>query len=328
MKRLFVPAAAAAVLFAFSCAPGGDSAETVDRATIESWMTELSNWGRWGADDQRGTVNLITPEKRVQAAALVQEGVSVSLSHDLLTEKADDNPNPFEHDYMAMNQDPNGSFVGDHYGIAYHGHAHSHMDALTHMGYQGKTYNGFSQSAPSVGHAEHEDITQFKNGIFTRGVLMDIPRLKGVEYLEPGTPIYPEDLAAWEKQAGFTVQPGDVVLIRTGRWKARAAKGPWNISQLSAGLHASCAKWLHERDIAVIGSEDSSDLLPSGIDGITQPIHLLFLVAMGTPIFDNLDLDALAEEAVRQNRWEFLVTAGPLAVEGGTGSPLNPIATF
>jgi kynurenine formamidase len=157
---------------------------------------------------------------------------------------------------------------------------------------------------------------------------MDIPRLKGVDYLDPGTPIYPEDLAAWEQQAGFKVESGDVVFIRTGRWKARAEKGPWDTTGASSGLSASCVKWFHDRDIAIIGSDDSADVLPSGVEGFVQPVHLLFLVALGTPIFDNMDLEAVAEEAARQNRWEFLLTAAPLAVEGGTGSPLNPIATF
>jgi kynurenine formamidase len=300
----------------------------VDPATIEAWMDELSNWGRWGDDDELGTLNLITPEKRIQAAALVKTGISVSLSHNLLTADAPDNPAPFEHKFMEMGGDGTAFFVGDYYGVSYHGHAHTHMDSLTHMSYKGKMYNGFPRHNAEDGLAPKLAITQAKNGIFTKGVLMDIPRLKGVDYLEPGTPIYPEDLAAWEKEAGITIESGDVVFIRTGRWAARAENGAWDTTEGSAGLAASSAKWLHEKDIAMLGSDDSADLLPSGIEGSVQPIHQLFIVAMGTPIFDNMDLEALAVEAARQNRWEFLITAAPLAVEGGTGSPLNPIATF
>jgi kynurenine formamidase len=165
-----------------------------------------------------------------------------------------------------------------------------------------------------------------KQGIFTRGVLMDIPRLKGVSYLEPGTPIYPEDLDAWEKKAALRVRPGDVVLIRTGRWARRATKGPW--SGELAGLHVTSARWLKNRDAAVLGSDAAQDVMPSGVDGVRQPIHLLVLVAMGMPILDNIDLEALSEAAAARKRWDFLLTASPLAVPGATGSALNPIAVF
>lgn len=328
MNRFFLSGLAAIVLIAISCSSPGGSAETVDAAKVKAWMDELSNWGRWGENDELGTINLITPEKRKQAAGLVRAGISVSLSHNLLEEAAADNPAPFEHSYMEMGGDGSSFFVGDHYGVNYHGHAHTHMDALTHMSYNGKTYNGFPQHKAESGPAPKLAITNLKNGIFTKGILMDIPRLKGVDYLEPGTAIYPEDLTAWEQQAGFKVEPGDIVFIRTGRWKARAENGAWDTTGKSSGLSASCVKWFHDRDIAIIGSDDSTDLLPSGVEGFVQPVHLLFLVAMGTPIFDNMDLEAVAEEAARQNRWEFLLTAAPLAVEGGTGSPINPIATF
>ena len=162
----------------------------------------------------------------------------------------------------------------------------------------------------------------------SRGILMDIPRLKGVDYLEPGTRIYPEDLDAWEKKAHLRVSPGDVVFIRTGRWARRDAKGAWPVSEGLAGLYITCAKWLHSRDVAVLGSDGAEDVLPSGIEGITQPIHELVLVAMGMPIFDNCDLETISKEAAKRNRWEFLVTAAPAAVPFATGSVLNPIATF
>src|SRR6185503_1123745 len=139
-----------------------------------------------------------------------------------------------------------------------------------------------------------------------RAVLFDIPRLKGVDYLEPGTKIYPEDLDAWEKKARVKVEPGDVVLIRTGRWARRDAKGPWATSQL-AGLYITSARWLHEHDVAILGSDGASDVHPSGVDQIGEPIHALSLVSMGMPIFDNLDLEAVSKEAARRNRWDFLL---------------------
>ncbi|MGH9721456.1 MAG: cyclase family protein [Bryobacteraceae bacterium] len=300
----------------------------INRETIDRWMTELSNWGRWGKDDQLGALNLITPAKRKKAAALVRDGVSVSLARDTEKEKAADNPQPFEHTMTATGVNNPGQFAVDVYRVSYHGYAHTLMDALCHMFYKGKVYNGYSQEEITAKGAGKLAVTNAKSGIFTRGILMDIPRLKGVGYLEPGTPIYPEDLEAWEKKAGVKVTSGDVVFIRTGRWALRAAQGPTAVSRSAAGLHASCARWLKSRDAAMLGSDAGSDVMPSGVEGVTQPIHQLVLIALGMPIFDNCDLEAVAEEAARRRRWEFLVTAAPLAVTGGTGSPLNPIATF
>lgn len=300
----------------------------VTKETVESWMTELSNWGRWGKEDQLGALNLITPAKRQEAAKLVRAGISVSLARNTETAKADDNPQPFEHTMLRTGLNTTGQFCVDRYSVAYHGYAHTHIDSLCHMFYNGKMYNGFAQTDVTDAGAQKLAITNVKNGIFTRGILMDIPRLKGVDSLEPGTPIYPEDLDAWEKKTNVKVRSGDVVFVRTGRWALRDAKGPWAASQKSAGLHASCAKWLKVRDVAVLGSDAASDVMPSGIEGVVQPIHQLVLIAMGMNIFDNCDLEAAAKEAARQNRGEFLITASPIPVPGGTGSPLNPIATF
>lgn len=303
------------------------SGDIFTRETVDDWMEELSNWGRWGTEDQLGTVNLITPQKRIEASSLVKTGISVSLARNTEQHKAIDNPRPFGHRMLGI-EHPRGQFVSDHLEVSYHGFAHTHMDSLCHMSYKGKMYNGFEQSEIDEQGAPRLAVTNFKNGIITKGILMDIPRLKGVQYLEPGTPIYPKDLEDWEKKANLRVEPGDVVFIRTGRWGLRDTKGPWDASEISAGLHVSSARWLRERDIAMLGSDASSDVMPSLIEGVHQPIHQLMLIAFGTPIFDNCDLEALAEEAVRQNRWSFMLTASPIPVTGGTGSPLNPIATF
>ncbi|MCH8819207.1 MAG: cyclase family protein [Acidobacteria bacterium] len=306
---------------------GAQAQEELTIEEIDRWMTELSNWGRWGQEDQLGAINLITPQKRRQAAALVKEGVSVSLARDPEKEEAADNPSPWEHVMIRTGLD-NSDVAMDTYKVSFHGLAHTHLDALGHVFYQGKMYNGFSQEEVTEKGAGKLDIHNLKNGIFTRGILIDIARLKGVPYLEPGTPIYAEDLEAWERQAGIRVSSGDVVFVRTGRWARRAALGPWNAFESSAGLHASVARWLKERDVAMIGGDAANDVRPSGLEEIAFPLHRLALVAMGVHIFDNADLEALSETAARLNRWEFLFTVAPIPMPGGTGSPVNPIATF
>jgi kynurenine formamidase len=304
------------------------SRPSVTKATVDQWMKELSNWGRWGKDDEMGAVNLITAAKRKQAAALVREGASFSLSRDAEKEKSVDNPAPFGHEMLRTGINNPGTSSGDRFTISHHGYAHTHMDSLCHFFYQGKMFNGVPQETVTSLGAAKLGIQNFKNGIVTRGILMDIPRLKGLDYMEPGTPIYPEDLDAWEAKAHVKVGSGDVIFIRTGRWALRAARGPWAVSQKSAGLYASCAKWLKSRDIAILGSDAASDVMPSGVEGVAQPIHTLVLVAIGAPIFDNCDLELLSREAAKRQRWEFMLTAAPLAVPGATGSALNPIATF
>lgn len=326
-------AAAVLVVFvaAWLAAPApsihAQSSHDVTEAMVEQWMTELSNWGRWGDDDQLGALNLITRAKRQQALGLAREGISVSLSHNYLKERSEDATSPFGHEMLGV--DRPGPFRSDRFTIAYHGYAHSHMDSLCHMMHDGRLYNGYvrDDEVTEAGCAKLA-IINFKQGIVSRGVLMDIARLKGVEYLDPGTPIYVEDLEAWERQAGVTVESGDILFVRNGRWARRAATGPWASGRESAGLHASVAPWLRERGVAMLGSDGTNDVLPSGVDGVTQPVHQLTLVAMGIPLFDNLDLEAVAAEAARQNRWEFLLVAAPLAVDAATGSPLNPLAIF
>lgn len=289
----------------------------------------VSNWGRWGKDDQLGTLNLITPEKRAQAAKLVKRGVSVSLARNVEKSEAADNPRPFKHEMLAVGKGATGPWAMDNFSVSYHGLAHTHMDSLCHLFFRGKMYNGFSRDQVMENGAAKLGIQNIKQGIFTRGILIDIPRLRGVPFLEPGSPILPSELTAWEERAGLKVSSGDVIFIRTGRWARRDRLGPWDAqAEGLAGLHASCGKWLRERDIAMLGSDSAADVIPSGIPGVSHPIHVLTLHSMGVHIFDNCDLEEIARVAAEFEQWEFLLTASPLAVDGGTGSPLNPIATY
>lgn len=289
---------------------------------FDAMFREHSNWGRWGPGDERGTLNLITPAKSREAAALVRSGVTVSLSHNPMPEEAPDNPDAaFDH-VMGEN------LRSDTYRFTYHGYGVSHIDALCHFAHDGRLYNDTPMSASTPEGCGKLGIQNLKSGIITRGILLDFPRLKGVPYLEPMTPIYIEDIEAWEREAGVTVSAGDVIFIRTGRWARREALGPWSVSGNSAGLHASVLPWIKERDVAFVGSDAATDVMPSMVEGVRQPVHTFLIAGLGANIFDNMDLEALAEEAARQNRWEFMLTAAPIPVTGGTGSPLNPIAVF
>ena len=332
MRRAILLGAIAAVAIA-AALPGtvgsaqsaAGSAPAVSKAEYERWKTELSNWGRWGKDDQLGAVNLITPAKRREAAALVKEGFSVSLARDADTEKAIDNAQPYEHQMLAIG--------ADRFGVAFHGIAHTHLDSLAHINYNGVFYNGYQPNADAVmkanGHARNS-IINLKNGIFTRGILIDIPRLKGVPYLEPDTKITVQDIEAFEKMARVKVAPGDALFIRTGRWARRAAVGPWDLARggVRPGPSGRVLPWLKARDVALMGSDVPPTAIPSDVEGETGPVHDFALVTLGIHLFDNCDLEALAEAAAARKRWDFLLTVAPLPIRGGTGSPVNPIATF
>ena len=334
MKRAMLAAAVCVALsgVAFSnvvkafrpaVAAAADSPTTKDQ--VNRWMTELSNWGRWGKTDQIGTLNLITADKRRKALTLVHDGVSVSLAHTIDKEKAADNPRPLG---QEMTLDAGGHAM-DLYSIWYHGSIITHIDSLCHYSFEGKIFNGFlrSEIAPGPG-CPSNGIENQKNGIMTRGIIVDLPRMKGVPYLEPGTPVYPSDLEAWEKYAGVKIGSGDALFLRTGRWVQRAQKGPWNVAASAAGFHASVMPWLKQRDVALLGNDAVNDVQPSGVEGSPRPIHQLAIVALGLPLVDVMDLDAAAEMAARLHRWDFLLTAAAVPVLGGTGFPLNPIATF
>lgn len=297
----------------------------VTATTVAAWATELSNAGRWGEDDQLGALNLITPAVRVAAAKLVTEGHSVSMAHPLLTERAADNTTPFEHRMQATPEQA-GGWATDTWAIMFHGFAHSHIDALCHLAYDGKYYNGFAMAETTAGGCKNLSIANVGDGIFTRGVLMDIPMLKGKQWLEPAEAVGVADLEAWEKEAGVQVGSGDAVLLHTGRWIRRAAHGPHEGGY--PGFHASVVPWLKEREVAVVGTDGGLDVYPSGIDGVGAPVHTLVLTALGMPVLDVMDLTAVAEAAAERKRWTFLLTAAPLKAETGTGSPINSIATF
>ena len=302
--------------------------EPMTKAEFDQMMQDISNWGRWGKEDELGTLNLITEKESKAAAALVRDGVTVSLALPLNKVADELNSNPFEHE-LSVQEFSGHQVAGDRYAVEYHGFAHSHMDGLPHFAHKGFFYNGVPYSSAKPEGAQRLGIHNAGvKGVFTRGVLVDMPRHLGVDYMTPGSAITAADLEAWEKANGVTIGKGDVLLIRTGRWAKLAKDGPWNFLEQAAGAHASVAAWLKERDVAMIGCDGVSDVMPSGVEGLVNPLHELVIVALGMPVLDNLDLETVAVEAAARGRATFLYVGAPLRVTGGTGSPLNPLAVF
>ncbi len=243
----------------------------------------------------------------------------------LNTQPAADNPVPVAHHMIGTATEGWGA---DYLALAPHGFATSHIDALCHVMHEGRLFNGYPAETVTAHGATRLGIHHLNGGVVTRGVLLDIPALRGLDALEPGDAVFPEDLEAAEARAGVVVRPGDALLVRTGRWRWRDEHGPWDLGSLAAGLDASCLPWLRERDVAVLGSDGVSDVLPSRVEAVVMPIHTVVIVAMGVHLLDNLDLDALAGTCAAEERWGFLFVVAPLVLRRGTASPVNPIAVF
>ncbi len=304
---------------AFSgCSVGGaqgEPGEEVTKEQFDRWMSELSNWGRWGEDDQLGALNLVTPAKRVEAARLVETGRVVSMARAMTV-------NPLEDpDEVSANRRPllvgsvrnvfdidaeNGYFW-ERYEIEYHGGLVSHLDALCHVAYGGQVYNGlsFDEVASTQDGCTRMGVVNLKGGLVTRGVLVDLP----------GHPVRRRDIEAWEAETGITISSGDALFLRTGR----------DIGQ-QGGYHPSLLPFFKERDIALLGADVPQE--GGVVEGVTIPVHFFALVSLGVHLFDNLGLEELAETANELNRWEFLFMASPHGVPNGAGSAINPLAVF
>jgi hypothetical protein len=309
-----------------------DKLVTLD--TLKEWEQELSNWGRWGPDDQRGTLNLITAEKTKAAAALVSEGITVTLQHFVTAEKAIDANSFSDYSHKMTSIDPATglpTFALDEIAYSLHDGMLSHLDALCHYRTEidGRfiIFNGYPQNLTATG-CEDLAIDKMGTSYITRGVLVDMPLMRGVDYLDPSTPIFVEDILAWEEFAGVTIGAGDVLFVRTGRWAMRDEEGPWRYGQGGAGLHASVLPFLRERDVAMLVGDAVNDVQPSGVAGINRPIHQLTQVNLGLPIVDNGYLQEVSRVANELQRWEFMTSIQINPIVGGTASPFNANATF
>jgi kynurenine formamidase len=307
------------------------AAGDVSAAEFRELFDRVSNWGRWGPDDELGALNYLTPERVAAAAGLARSGRTISLSRTLNTEREPDNPEPADHRMTMLDGAEHSeglAFVKDYIGVDYHNDSHSHLDAFCHVSYDGRLYNGRPADSVSATGATVETVEVAKDGLVGRGVLLDIPRGRGIDWLEPGDSVLPADLEEAESSQGVKVGEGDILLVRTGHATRLDELGPWDVASSKAGLHPSCAEFLWERRVAALGSDGNNDTAPSVTEGVGFPIHVLALVAMGVHLLDYLHLRALADACDQARRWEFLFVGAPLRIPGGTGSPLNPIAVL
>lgn len=319
------------------------SAETsapvvVSIAAFDRIFESVKNWGRWGDDDERGTLNLIRPEHVRAAAALVRSGRQVSMAIPIDTVAGPDNPNPAVH-LMIQGHDidpgtPGSRYAMDYLAMACHGDCHTHVDALCHVSYRGRTYNG--RRVDDVVDSRSPlalDVTAYATGLVGRGVLLDIPRHRGVDWLDPGEAVTRAELEACETAAGVRLGEGDILVFRTGHHRRRIALGPWSndgppAGEGKAGLHVDTIPWMHERGIAAFLPDGDGETIPPTVAGFVDPIHALQIAAMGMLAADSLQLEELADACALEERYEFLVVGLPLRLPGGTGSPWNPIAIF
>jgi kynurenine formamidase len=297
---------------------------------FERLFDALKNWGRWGPADQRGTLNYLTPHRTRAAASLLRSGRTVSLSLPINTVAGPDNPKPALH-YMTQLADVDPGepgWIEDFVGMDYHGIAHTHIDALCHCSYRRQLYNGVPIDSVTTAGGSYGAITAIEHGIVGRGILLDLPRLRGVPWLEPGTAVLPAELEAAEAEQRVHLEEGDILFLRSGHHRRRMELGPWPGREGKAGLHPTAMAWLHERRVAASGSDGGGDTVPSPVEGVTYPIHALALTAMGLYLLDNLQFEDLVTACEAEGRWEFLCVVAPLRIPGGTGSPVNPIAIF
>jgi kynurenine formamidase len=300
------------------------------------WMRSLSNWGRWGVDDQRGTLNFITPAVTMRALALAREGATVSCARQVRYEGAPDVPIPPQHFMVASGEayrpgeGPDRQSASDYFGMVFHGHTITHVDSLAHFFWDGQMYNGVSSRRVTgrEGATSHS-VEAARAGVITRGVLVDAPMLRGVDLIERGDGVGLVDIELAESRCGFRVGQGDVLLLRTGQLGHRERTGPVDPNQAgSAGPLPDLLPLIHDRGVAMLGSDTGNDVTPTGYPRFTNPVHQIGIVALGLWILDNAWLDDLAQACLARQRWEFLIAVLPLRLSNTTGSPVNPMAVF
>ncbi len=308
----------------------------MNAADVRALNARISNWDKWGSDDEFGTLNYITPAKRLEAAALISQGQVVACGRVLDTVPSPMNNKPAKHYMMAAGDTAPAQGAGaffDEFTVFPHGQAQSHIDAWCHISHDAKLFKGLSSSLVASTGAKVGDMTAPSRGIVSRAVFLDIAAARDCEFIDADEPVRPADLDHAVALAGIEPGEGDILLYRTGRHERRAALGeqcerlPDGRGKLP-GLYPDCLDWIHERKIALIGSDCAHDVLPCTIAEEFIPIHVGTEVYMGLLLLHNLDLSGVRDACQKFGRNAFFFTISPLMVQGGTGSPVNPIAVF
>jgi kynurenine formamidase len=292
---------------------------------VLAYLKEDRNWGRWGDDDQVGAVNMVTPEKRLAAAQLVKTGQAVSLSREFPKTPSPINPTPAQHFMRRAARGTDSGMAVDYYGISYHGQATTHLDALCHVWDQNGMWNGRNpDDVITYDGAQWGSVEHWKEGIITRGVLLDVPKHRGEPFVTQEQPVHGWELEDIAQEQGVALEPGDAILVYSGRDKWNEVNPMWGSDPAARpGLHASCLKFLRKSDCCLL-VWDMMDFTPNGYE-LGWSVHGA-IFAYGIGLLDNALLEPLAEVCGREDRYEFMLTVSPLRVVGGTGSPVNPIA--
>jgi kynurenine formamidase len=307
--------------------PAGPMTEADFRALYERLRGQLP----WGSDDRRGALNYLTPADVLAALREVTLGRTVSLAAPVEDWPAADNPDPARHEMkepLGADAGQGVSFGLDRIAMNIHGNADSHIDALCHVMFDGTLYNGVPADTVDENGAAELSIDVAANGIVGRGVLLDVPRTRGVPWLEPGDHVTVGDVLAAERDQGVQAGRGDILLVRVGHRLRRTEQGPWDAAQTRAGLHPTVLPVLAERQIAALGGDGNNDTAPSAVAGVDFPVHVLAVNALGLHLLDYLEFTELAEACAAIGRWSFLCVIAPLRLPTGTGSPVNPIAVL
>lgn len=329
--------AAASLLAITAPVSAAPAAPAYSQAQLDRWFTELSNWGRWGKNDQMGTLNFITVQKRLQAIGLARKGVVVSMQKKvpLMPAPPEQQGNDIPRGVMFYEIHFRTIPPGDiHHNDGYSGEVqrynphggYTHVDALCHdSDGKGRIYNGYdlkSSVSETAGCLKNGLGAWPQGGIITRGVLIDMTRLKAPH--TAGAPVTVKDIEAWEKQANVHVSSGDALFVYN---PGPAMK---NGQPSRGGFDLSVLPWMKARSVALTsGFYSTPGAAWSGqVAGVWSADHRLVLAAMGMPLLDSPELKPLSEEAARQNRWEFMLIVAPAAVPGGTGQLVNPLAVF
>ena len=299
-------------------------------AEFSALYWRLQRASDWGPADRRGALNHLTQARVLAAASEVRLGRTATLAAPIESRMSLDNPEPAVHEMISPagdQADPGGlSFAMDRLAMNVHGDADSHIDALCHVIYRARLYNGIAADTVTAAGPSELSIEVARDGIAGRGVLLDIPRLRGVPWLEPGEHVTAEDLIGAEEAQQVRVGPGDLLFVRVGHRKRRTELGPWDAAHARAGLHPAALEFVAERQVAALGSDSNNDTSPSAADGVDFPVHVLAINAMGLHLLDYLQFDDLVRLCAEAARWSFFCVIAPLRLIRGTGSPVNPIA--